>query len=151
MLGAGRRANSTARIIAARMRASSSCSPCSSWSPELSQAQQLVDALSESGTCDAPNLTPPEPAMSAEGAKRRQRPGFGPTPDNFRRYPEDIGHASCREYVAFVVLRLADKHRCRLRFALPLRTRFALALRTRSPLRCWCRRDALMEGVTNFG
>jgi hypothetical protein len=51
------------------------------------------------------NVTPPEPAMSAEGAKRRQHPGFGPTPDSIRRYPEDIGHASCGEYVAVVVLR----------------------------------------------
>src|SRR5215213_9482811 len=89
--------------------------------------------------------------MSAEGAKRRQHPGFGPTPDDVRRYPEDIGHVASREYVAVVVLRLADEDRRRFRFALPLRSRFALVYRTRRPLRCWCRRDALPEHTANLG
>jgi hypothetical protein len=62
--------------------------------------------------------------MTADRAKRRQHPGFGPTPDNSCRHPEHIGHASCREYVAVVAIRFADKHGCRFRFALPLRTRF---------------------------
>jgi hypothetical protein len=81
--------------------------------------------------------------MSAEGAKRWQHPDLGPPPDNVRRYPEDIGYVSRREYVAVVVLPLADQHRCRVRFALPLRTR--------SQPRSWCRRDALTEGPTDFG
>jgi hypothetical protein len=104
-----------------------------------------------SGTSGASKVHPPKPAMSAEGAKRRQHPGFDPTPDDVRRYPEDIGDVARREYFAVVVLGLADKRRCRLRFALPLRTRFALVLRTRNPLRCWCRRDAPPERSTDLG
>jgi hypothetical protein len=117
----------------------------------LEVLQQLVDALSEIRDLRAPNLTPPEPALSADRAKRRQPPCIGPQSDRARTHREQFRYLPRREYVAVVVLELAHKRRCRFRFALPLRTRFALAVRTRSPLRCWCRRDALTEGVTDFG
>jgi hypothetical protein len=83
--------------------------------------------------------------------KRRQLPYIGPSSDRTRAHRVQFRDDPRREYFAVVVVGLADKHRCRCRFALPLRARFALVLRTRSPLRCWCRRDAPPEGASDLG
>jgi hypothetical protein len=67
--------------------------------------------------------------MSADRAKRRQPPCIGPQSDRAWTHRDQFRYVPRCEYVAVVILRLADKHRCGFRFALPLRTRLALAVR----------------------
>jgi hypothetical protein len=86
------------------------------------------------------NLPPPEPALTAERAKRRQYAGIGPPCHRFGVDPERISDETGRKDVAVVVVGFAnDESWSHSRFPLD------------GSLLCWRVREALPEGVTNLG
>jgi hypothetical protein len=71
--------------------------------PALRELHVSVD-----GFDDAANLTPPEPALTADRPKRWQRARVSPASDGAWGHREQLSNERGREYVGVVVIGLAD-------------------------------------------